>query len=173
MIDDVASRLENPVRQPVVAHKLPNVLLRVQLRALRRQRNQSDVRRNHKLARGVPTGLIDQQRGVSAGRDGCGDLGKVQAHGGGIASRQHQGSSLALLGADGAENVRRGGALIPRRRWPRATQRPAAGDLVLLPNPRLIAEPNLYAARLDLFVARDFLQNAREGFLKCSIAPSA
>jgi len=49
---------------------------------------------------------------VGAGRDNCGDLDEVQVHRFGIAGRQDQGRTLALLWADGAEDVGRGGPLI-------------------------------------------------------------
>ena len=60
----------------------------------------------------MPTGLIDQQHGMSTRRDGFGDLFEMQVHRLGIAGRQNQGRALALFRADGAEDVCRGGALI-------------------------------------------------------------
>jgi hypothetical protein len=75
--------------------------------------------------------------------------------------------------ADGPEDVGRGGALILRCRRPRAAPGPAPRDLVLLPDPRFIGEPDLYFGPLDTLVARDLVQDAGEAFLKCSIAPSA
>jgi hypothetical protein len=44
----------------------------------------------------------------------------------------------------------------------RAASRPAAGDLVLLADPRLIAEPDLYVRGIDAGIARDLVQNGRE-----------
>ena len=46
MIDDVIEGLEDPVREPVFAHELPDVFLGVQLRAFGRQRDQRDVGRD-------------------------------------------------------------------------------------------------------------------------------
>jgi hypothetical protein len=97
----------------------------------------------------------------------------VHGHCGGIAPRQDQGRALAGLGTDGAEDVGRGGALIARRSGPRAALGPAAGEVVLLADPGLIAEPDLYVGRIDALVARDLVQNGGKTFLKCSIAPSA
>src|SRR2546427_499998 len=59
---------------------------------------------------------------MRARRDFCGDLGKVQVL---VASWHDEGRSLAVLRADCAENVSRGGALIVRRRGlvPRFAQR--------------------------------------------------
>ena len=43
-------------------------------------------------------GLIDEHRGVSAGRDLGGDLGQVQVHRFGVASGHDEGCALAVLG---------------------------------------------------------------------------
>jgi hypothetical protein len=60
----------------------------------------------------VPAGLIDQEHGVCAGRDGLGNLGEMQVHRLGIAGEQDQGRALTLFRADGTEDIGRGGALI-------------------------------------------------------------
>lgn len=121
----------------------------------------------------MPAGLIDQEHGVGAGRDGLGDLGEMQVHCLGIAGRQDQGRGLALFRADGTEDICRGGALIAGSAWAGAALRPAAGDLVLLPDPSLVLEPNLYCLDIDRLPARDCLQAGGEVFLKSSIAPAA
>ena len=121
----------------------------------------------------MPAGLIDQEHGVGAGRDGLGDLGEMQVHRLGIAGRQDQGRALALLRADGPEDVGRGGSLITGRTGTRAALRPAAGDLVLLADPGLVLEPNLYCLGIDRLSARDCLQAGGEVFLKSSITPAA
>jgi hypothetical protein len=92
----------------------------------------------------VPSGLIEQQHGMRSGRHRGGDLGQVQTHRLGVAARQDQSRALALLGADGAEDVGRGGALIVRCHRPRAALGPAPGDLVLLSDAGLVLEPYLY-----------------------------
>jgi hypothetical protein len=97
----------------------------------------------------------------------------VQVHRFGIAGGQDQGCALALLGADGTEDIGRCGALIPRSARASAALGPPAGDLVLLTNARFIREPNLYFPDIDRFFARDFIQARWELFLKSSIAPSA
>ena len=79
MVDEIVVGFEDAVGEPVVAHELPDVLDRVELWALRRQQNDGDIGR-HEEARGqVPAGLVDQEDGVGSGRDGCGDLGEVEA----------------------------------------------------------------------------------------------
>ena len=66
---------------------------------------EGDVWRHDEPAREVPSGLIDEEHGMSSRRHlGC-DFGEVQVHGFGVAGRQDQGSSLALARADGAEDA--------------------------------------------------------------------
>jgi len=80
----------------------------------------------------------------------------VQLHGRAIAEGQDQTGALAFLRADSAEDVGRFGSLVERRSRACAAPRPAPGDLVLLPDPRLILPPQLYRgagrqARRDFF----------------------
>ena len=103
----------------------------------------------------------------------CGDLGEVQVHRLGVAGGQDQGRALALLRADGAEDVGRGGALVAGRAWAGAAPGPAAGDLVLLADAGLVGEPDFYVVAVERLLARDCLQARGEAFLKSSIAPSA
>jgi hypothetical protein len=84
---------------------------------------------------------------VCAGLYGFGDLGEMQVHRLGIASRQDQGRALAPFRADGAEDISGGGALIAGSARAGAALRPAAGDLVLLADPSLVLEPNLFSNR--------------------------
>src|SRR5680860_1161954 len=104
MIEQVVVGLEDPVRQPVVAHELPDVLDRVQLRA------------------------------------------------------------------DGSEDVGRGGALVVRRAGARSAPGPAAGDLVLLADARLVGEPDLYPGQGNAFVSRNRVEQGREFFLNSSMS---
>jgi hypothetical protein len=121
----------------------------------------------------MPSGLVDEEDGVSSRCDRLGDFREVQIHRFGIAEGQDQSRALALFRADGSEDVGRCGALIPRRARAGAALRPPAGDLVLLANARFIREPNLYFPDVDCFFERDFIQARWELFLKSSIAPSA
>ena len=86
---------------------------------------------------------------MGTGCDDRGDLGEVQVHRLGVAGRQDQGRALALLWADGAEDVGRGGPLITRSAGAGATLRPPAGDLVLLADPSLVREPYFYLVDFD------------------------
>jgi len=110
---------------------------------------------------------------VSAGRDGRGDCDEMQVHRLGVAGGQDQAGALALLGADGTEDVGRGGSLVARSAGAGPALGPPARDLVLLADARLVLEPNLYGPDIDGLLARNFVQARGEAFLKSSIAPSA
>jgi hypothetical protein len=146
MIDDRVVGSEHRVGQPVVVHKLPDVLDRVQLRALGGQRNDGDVRRHGQAFGHVPPGLINQQRAVLVWRDLGGDLGQVQFHRLDVAPRQHQTGSGPRLRPDRPENVDGRRALVLWCRWARAAPSPTPGDLVLLPDTSLVCEPYLYVS---------------------------
>ena len=63
----------------------------------------------------MPAGLIEDQHGMSAGRDLRGDFGEVQIHSFGVAMGQDESCALAVLWTDGAENIGGGRALIGER----------------------------------------------------------
>src|ERR1700709_979808 len=90
----------------------------------------------------------------------------MQVHGDDVAKGQDQSGCLALGRADRAEDVGRPGPLVVRRPGTCPTPRPAAGDLVLLPNSGFVSPPDLYLdARLLGF---DGLQTGWKVFLKMS-----
>ena len=70
----------------------------------------------------MPSGLIDEKDGMGSRCDGVGDFRQMQVHRLGIAGRQDQGRAFALLRADRAEDVGRGGALITGRAGTDATE---------------------------------------------------
>jgi hypothetical protein len=173
MVDEIVIGFENTVGEPVVAHILPDVLNRVEFWRFWRQGDNGDVGGHDEARRHVPASLIDQEDGVGTARDRLGDLGEMQVHRLGIAGRQDQGRAFALLRADRAEDVGRGGALIPGCAGTGASLGPAAGDLVLLANTSLICKPDFYLVAVDRLLARDCIQERGEVFLKSLIAPSA
>jgi hypothetical protein len=173
VIDDIVVGFEDPVREPVVAHELPDIFLRVQFGAFGWQCDQRDIRRDDQGAGEMPSGLIDQKRGVRARRDLRRDLCQVEVHGLGVASGHDERRALAVLGTDRPENIGRGGSLVFRRARPRAALGPTPGDLVLLADARFVGEPDFYGVGLDAFFAPDLLQARGETFLKSSIAPCA
>jgi hypothetical protein len=106
-------------------------------------------------------------------RNLLGDFDQVQVHRLGIAQGQNQAGAFALFGADGSEDIGRGGSLIERGDRPGPALGPTPGKLVLLSDPGLVGEPGLYLIRADASFARDFCQLGEEVFLYASIAPSA
>jgi len=92
----------------------------------------------------MPSGLIEDENGMSVGGDlGC-DLVEMKLHGFGVAGRQHEGGASSTLGADRAEQIGRLGALIVAGSGMRAFPGPAIGELVLLAEPHLVLEPHFY-----------------------------
>ena len=173
MVQYVLVRFEDAVGDPVVAHELPDVLHRIELGTFRRQRDESDVLRHDETVRQMPTGLIEQKRGMPARCDLFRDFGKMQVHRLSVAGGQYQRRALAAAWADGAKDLGRGRPLIGRRRGSGAAPCPTAGDLVFLADARLVGKPDFYVAGIDAFLLRDGLQARGETFLKSSIAPSA
>jgi hypothetical protein len=111
VIDDGVVGSEHSIGQSVVAHELPDILDRVQLGAFGWQGHDGDIERHSKALGRVPSGLVEQQHAVLARCNPGGDLRQGQAHGLGVAQRQHQtdglrssarGSPRGLFGKRGA-----------------------------------------------------------------------
>lgn len=158
--DDLVVGLEDTVGEPVLADELPDVFDRVEFRRAGRQGQDGDVVRHGQLVGGVPSRLIEHEEGVgSRPHLGC-DLIQMPLHGQGVAARQDQGGTDAALGADGAEDVDGLGALVMGSRGACSPLGPPAGDLVFLPDPGLVLQPDLYVGSVrqlgsdrDLFPA--------------------
>src|ERR1700691_3717051 len=114
---------------------MPDVFLGIQFGTLSGQRDEGDVGGEVQPAGEMPSGLIDEDRGVCAWRDLGGDLGQVKVHRLGVATRHDERGAFAFLRTDRAENEGRGRPLVARGAWARAALGPTAGDLVLLPGP--------------------------------------
>ena len=67
--DDFFVGFEDAVRQPVVAHELPDVLHRVQLGCSGRQGQQRDVGGNVEPGGRVPSGAVEDEDGMGVWRD--------------------------------------------------------------------------------------------------------
>ena len=169
VVDDFVVGLEDAVRQPVVAHELPYVLDRIELRASGWQRHERDVGGHGQFGRAVPSGLIEQDDGVRAGRDVEGDLLEMHAHRLAVAPGHDDARSLAFSGTDRPKYPRRGAALILRRTGAGATPCPAAGELGLLADTGFILPPQLYR-RSFRKPAGDLRQTGGELFLKTAIS---
>ena len=156
MVKDILLGFEDSVGEPVVAHELPEVLDGIEFGRFWRQRDEGNVVGDFQGVGKVPAGLIDDDNGMSARRDGGGDFYKVQGHGRRIAHGQHQGGADAARRTDRSKDPGRAGPLVERRRWPRAALGPTPGDLVFLTDAGLVLPPDFYgrARREPLFDLR-------------------
>ncbi len=73
MVEDIVVASEDPIGGPVVAHELPEVFGWVELGTCWQQRQDCDFSRHAEFSRQVPTRLVHQEPGVSAGRHFRGD----------------------------------------------------------------------------------------------------
>jgi hypothetical protein len=105
VIDQLVVGREHQVGQPVVAHELPDILDRVEFGRAWRKGHDGDVAGHLELCGSVPSGLIHDENRMGVGRNGLGYLGKVQAHGSGVAVGQDQACALAVARTDCAEDV--------------------------------------------------------------------
>ena len=171
VIEDVVVGFEDTVGQPVITHELPDVFGRIELGRAWRQGKQRDVVGNGQLCGHVPAGLVQHDDGVCAGRNLGGDFVEMQLHGLGVAARQDEAGTDAALGADGAEDIGRLGALVVGRTGSCSAPGPPPRDPVLLPYPGFILPPDLYLGA-DRECRADRRQFGRECFLKSSSASS-
>ena len=118
----------------------------------------------------MPAGLVEQDDCVSARRNRLRDLGELQGHRLCGAAREDQASPLAFSRADRPEDVGGLGSQVAWCAGPCAPPGPAAGDLVLLPDPGLVAKPEL--DRLAARLLGDRCQTGGELFLKADTAAS-
>src|SRR4029077_12940537 len=96
----------------------------------------------------------------------------MQGHGLAVARGQDEPCTFSFCRTDCTENIGRRGPLVARRRWPGPAFRPSARDLVLLPDPSFILEPNLYRLARSLFCGC-LLHDRREFFLNAAAASSS
>jgi len=169
VVDDVVVGFEDAVRQPVIAHELPQVLDGIEFGAARRQRHERNVGRHHQRGRAVPPGLIEYDDSVGARGDVAGYLLQVQAHGLAVAIGHDQPGGLAFCRADRAKDPRRCAALVLGCRWARAPLRPTPGQFGLLADPGLVLPPQLYGRAFGQALT-DLRQTGWEVFLKTAIS---
>ena len=117
----------------------------------------------------MPAGLIENDDRMGTGGYSCGDLIEVKLHGFGVAERQNQGSAGSVFGADRTEQIGRLGSLIMRGSGTRALPGPAISELVLLADPHLVLEPDLYRCTRRKLGA-DFCHAVGKVFLNASTA---
>ena len=81
IVDEIVVGFEDAVREPIVAHELPDVLDRIELGRFRRQRQERDVVWDGKPLRDMPSRLIKKKDSVRAGRDRKRDFLQMKRHG--------------------------------------------------------------------------------------------
>lgn len=172
MVEDVVVGFEDAVREPIVAHELPDVLDRIELGRFRRQRQERDVVWDGKPPRDMPSRLIKKKDSVRAGRDRKRDFLQMKRHGFTVAGGEYEPGAFSFGRADGAENIGRTRPLVVRRRRPCPAFRPSAGDLVFLPDPSFVLKPNLYRLARSLFCGC-LLHEGEKVFLKATAASSS
>ena len=149
-VHDIRQATKHRVGEPVAAQIVPNPLDRIELRAVRRQRQQSDIAGDYQALAAVPTGTIQDHHGMGIGGDLTADLAEMVVHGNGIADRHDQRRCLALRRTDRTKHIGRGEAEILRCRRPTAGLPPHPGQAVLLADASLVLKPHLdsFAAHL-------------------------
>jgi hypothetical protein len=93
----------------------------------------------------------------------------MKLHGFGVAERQYEGRAGSMFGAYCAEQIGRLGALIMRGARTRALPGPAISELVLLADPHLVLEPDLYRCAWRELGA-DFRHAVGKVFLNAAMA---
>jgi hypothetical protein len=94
-IDDVVVGAEDPVRQPGIAHELPDVFHQIEFGRAWRERQDGDVGGDIEFRAGMPRCMIDEEDGVCFWRYGLRDLVEMPVHGVEVAPGQDEGRSLA------------------------------------------------------------------------------
>src|SRR5260370_8596072 len=88
-IHDVRQAPKYRVGEPVAAQIVPNPLDRVELRAVGRQLQQSDIAGHHESVATVPAGTIEDHCGVRVGGDLVADLAEMMGPCGGAVTRPY------------------------------------------------------------------------------------
>src|SRR3954471_14630716 len=132
----------DPQAELVLAQVLPDVLDRVQLGAVARQRQEAEVLEDGEVPGRVPARPVEHDHGVRARGDLAADR-QVQAGGLGVGVREDEGGADRPFGADRAERVGPGVAAVARGSGAGAAARPDPGQGALLADAGLILEPDL------------------------------
>lgn len=116
----------------------------------------------------MPSGAVEQQRGMRAFCDLSADLFDVALHRLGVGKRQSQSCSYTALRADGAEQIGAVVTLIGRLPGPRAAPSPLPHLAILLADAGFILEPDFDRRRLRQ-IGDMRRQRGREVFLKAAM----
>lgn len=98
--------LEDPIREEILAQILPDIFDRIQLRRIRRQRQQRHVCWNSKVGRAMPTGAVKHEHGVGVLRDVAADLVEMELECPGIGLGRDVRRRRAGRGADRTKEIR-------------------------------------------------------------------
>src|SRR6266851_4466132 len=117
-VEDGGVIREHAVAEIGLAQILPDVLGRVEFGTSGRQRNKGEVAGWVELARGVPSGLVEDEQRMGPRRDGAADRLEMCLHGLGVGVRHDKGNSGIAARTDGAEYIGVLVALILGLAWP-------------------------------------------------------
>jgi hypothetical protein len=149
--DDIFVVFEDAVREPVVAHELPQVFDWVEFGAARGKRQKRDVAGNGECSCGMPASLIKYEDAMGIRADCGGDDFQVLCHGVAVGPWHDQTSCLAMVWADGTKQPHRSGALIFWSAGPRPPLCPASCELGFLPYAGFVLEPDFEWLLTHLF----------------------
>ena len=171
-LDDFFAGPGYPVREPVGAHVLADVFLRVRFRRRRRQTDRRDVRGRVEPGCRLPSGAVRKQNGVSAPGHLAGYFFRMHLHGSGIGLWQGKGRSLARRRTDGAKDSGVGMAPVggPARRWPAPCLLPH--DAVLPADAGLILKPD-FCRRISRCILQTGFQGIAEVLSKARMVSAS
>src|SRR3954464_6214192 len=144
-LDDGVIVLEPAVREEAFAQVEPDALDRVQLGAVRRQRNRSDGGGDAEVLGAMPSGLVHDHQDLDVGGQGLGEIVKKADHRLGVGFWHDQGEVGAGGRAHGGEKVGGLEAPVTQPEGTLAAQPPAMSASPLLTDPGFILEPDLDA----------------------------
>ncbi len=150
----------------VAAQIVPEVLDGVELRRVRRQRDQREVRWRTKIVADMEAGLIPEHHDMHMRIDLADELLEEGVDGGGVERGGQQADGLAGVGTGRAQDVEVVVLGLLDGRGPRAASGPLAGQGALLAEAGFILEPDL--DRLTGVRGGDLLYLRRGVFLKAS-----
>ncbi len=111
--DDGVVAVEDAACEEVLAEVLPDIFLGVEFRAVGRQRQQCDVVGHFESTPFLmPARTVDDNDGMGALRHFFGDFCQMKAHGLAIGAGHDQGRARVARGADRAEDIGIGMALV-------------------------------------------------------------
>jgi hypothetical protein len=120
----------------------------------------------------MPSCLIEKNERMCSWRDRKRDFLEMQGHSLAVAGGQDKPGAFSFGRTDGSENIGRRRPLVARRGGPGSAFRPSPSDLVFLPDPGFILEPNLHRFAASLLCV-GFFHDGGEAFLKTSAASSS